>query len=164
MHYVVGLGANLGSPVHQLSQALEQMEAAGADVLAVSPLYDSEPVGPPQPRFVNAAARVDSPLAPPALLALLHEIEARLGRVRRERWGPRLLDLDILWCETTWSGPQMTIPHPRLSERWFALKPLLDVAPELQPVYGPALARLAQPAPPRLAEPNAWSFRLRPGA
>jgi len=144
LHYVVGLGSNLGSR-EQLLQAALAAIASEPDcrIVALSWLYQSAPVGPPQPDYLNAAARIESELDPHALLALLLRIEAQLGRVRHGRWQPRTIDLDLLWAELEVRSEQLCVPHPHLTERWFALAPLLDVAPELADRYGPALAGLA---------------------
>lgn len=140
---MIGLGANLGEREVAFRDALALLDAVpGCRVLRVSPFYESEPLGPPQPRFLNAAARIESALAPTALLDALLAIEVKLGRVRKERWGPRTLDLDILWAGEPMRSERLTIPHPGLCERAFALTPLLDVAPELSRHYGPMLAAL----------------------
>jgi 2-amino-4-hydroxy-6-hydroxymethyldihydropteridine diphosphokinase len=124
---VVGVGANLGEPAATVAAALARLPG----VVATSDLYRTAPIGgPEQPDFVNAAALLDVPEEPRALLALLHAIERDAGRVRDVRWGPRTLDLDIL----VWDGPavasdDLTIPHPRLPDRLFAILPLLDVHP-----------------------------------
>ncbi len=146
--YVLGLGANLGSRQASLAAALDLIAARDDCRLAgVSALYQSEPVGPPQPHYLNAAARVHSALGPRALLAVLLEIEHALGRRRAERWGPRVIDLDLLWAGTPFADVVLQVPHPRLGERWFALLPLLEVAPELQPRYGAALRALQARCP-----------------
>jgi 2-amino-4-hydroxy-6-hydroxymethyldihydropteridine diphosphokinase len=127
---VVGLGANLGDRSATLSGAVRALAARG-HVSAVSALYRTAPVGGPlQPDFLNAAVRLEYPGAPEALLAALLEIERGFGRERRERWGPRLLDLDLLWImDRPVRTATLEVPHPRLAERTFALDPLLDVAP-----------------------------------
>jgi 2-amino-4-hydroxy-6-hydroxymethyldihydropteridine diphosphokinase len=130
MDCVVGLGANLGDRSATLSAAVGAIAALG-QLRAVSALYRTAPVGgPPQPDFLNAALRLGYAGEPERLLEALLRIERRFGRERRERWGPRILDLDLLWIADT---PVMTatleVPHPRLVERAFALDPLLDVAP-----------------------------------
>jgi 2-amino-4-hydroxy-6-hydroxymethyldihydropteridine diphosphokinase len=141
--YIVGLGANLGSRQASMAAALELLAArAQCALTSVSALYQSEPVGPPQPRYLNAAARVRSELSPHALLDLLQQIESTLGRQRRERWGARTIDLDLLWAPEPVASEDLQVPHPRLRERWFALGPLLQVAPELEPEYGPSLRAL----------------------
>src|SRR5689334_15756837 len=132
MDYVIGFGGNLGSREAFLAAGRELLAGtAGCALISSSHLYESEPVGPPQPRYLNAAARIRSTLDPHALLARLLEIERMLGRERRERWGARTLDLDILWAQASVDSPSLQIPHPQLSQRWFALVPLLEVVPEL---------------------------------
>lgn len=151
MHAVIGLGSNVGSREAFLRAARDLLDGDEAcEVLRRSPMYATPPMGPPQPWFLNAALRVDTCLDAPGLLQQLLAIEKALGRVRRERWGPRSVDLDLLWSD----GPAMTtpalqVPHPGLRERAFALAPLLDVAPELQPQYAAALRTLGGP-------PQAW--------
>jgi 2-amino-4-hydroxy-6-hydroxymethyldihydropteridine diphosphokinase len=110
--------------------------------LRVSALYETDPVGPPQPSYLNAAVRLEAPGEPRALLVSLLDVERRYGRVRREKWGPRILDLDILWIDgVSLTEPDLVVPHAALRERRFALAPLLDVAPEARdPVTGEAFA------------------------
>jgi 2-amino-4-hydroxy-6-hydroxymethyldihydropteridine diphosphokinase len=153
MDYIIGLGSNLGSRQASLEAGLELLDATeGCRVTRRSSLYESEPIGgPPQPCYLNAAARVESTLEPHALLQVLLAIEARLGRERRERFGPRTLDMDMLWASRRVSDAQLCVPHPRLCERAFALAPLLEVAQELAPQYGSALAALGGPPPSRRA-------------
>lgn len=106
--------------------------AERARVLSVSRVYETEPVGgPSQPPFLNAAMALAWEGEPLALLDLLQRIERDLGRVRDVRWGPRTIDLDVLWMEgTSVDHPRLIVPHPRLAERAFARVPLHDVAPE----------------------------------
>ncbi|MFW5921591.1 MAG: 2-amino-4-hydroxy-6-hydroxymethyldihydropteridine diphosphokinase [Polyangiales bacterium] len=141
---VVGLGSNLGSREQLLRAALALLDDAGdVRVEAVSSVRETAPVGPPQPHFLNAAARVETRCDPGALLSHLLEVERRLGRIRRRRWGPRTIDLDLLWMDAPpVDRDELTVPHPRLTERQFALAPLLEVAPELRGRYGDALERL----------------------
>ena len=127
--YVVGLGANLGDRRATLKSAVLALQAHGV-VQAVSDLYESPAVGPPQPDYLNAAVLLDSALAPGQLLLGLLAIERAHGRERRERWGPRTLDLDLLYSPALLlSETALTLPHPELTRRAFALQPLLDVAP-----------------------------------
>jgi 2-amino-4-hydroxy-6-hydroxymethyldihydropteridine diphosphokinase len=128
---VIGLGANLGDPAAAMSGAITEL-ARVARIEAVSVLYRTHPVGgPPQPDFFNAAVRLLYSGPPEALLAEMHRIERLAGRERRERWGPRTLDLDMLWIEGVLvDQPGLVVPHPRLRDRPFALRPLLDVAPD----------------------------------
>ena len=143
---VIGLGANLGEPEESFREATRHLEALEKlELLARSSLYDTAPLGPPQPRYLNAALLVRCALEPLELLKRTLEVERRLGRdrSREERWGPRTLDLDLLWMEgVTLTSERLTLPHPRLHERSFALAPLLEAAPFLDPEYGPALRAL----------------------
>jgi 2-amino-4-hydroxy-6-hydroxymethyldihydropteridine diphosphokinase len=101
-----------------------------APVEAVSRVYETAPVGPAQPDFLNAAALVTTDLPPERLLDALLAIEASLGRARRERWGPRVIDLDILWIDgVAFETPRLVVPHPHLHERAFALAPMLELVP-----------------------------------
>jgi len=127
---VVGLGSNLGDRRFELARALEGLAALGT-VLGVSRVYETPPLGPPQPDYLNAAVRLETTLAPLALLDALRAIERAAGRERGERWGARTLDLDVLWIDgLSVYSKQLCVPHPQLTRRAFALAPLLDVAPE----------------------------------
>jgi 2-amino-4-hydroxy-6-hydroxymethyldihydropteridine diphosphokinase len=127
---VIGLGSNLGTRLDSLRFAVDQLRAI-TEVVAVSAVYETKAVGPPQPDYLNAALRLLSSLEPESLLESILSIEQRAGRERRERWGPRCLDLDVLWIrDRCVDGPNLTVPHPELSRRAFAVVPLLDVAPE----------------------------------
>jgi 2-amino-4-hydroxy-6-hydroxymethyldihydropteridine diphosphokinase len=127
----VGLGSNVGDRRAHLSRAVAAMEWLGTR-LDVSSLYESTPVGgPPQGDFLNAVAVVDTPRSAAGLLAGLLEIEREAGRVRRERWGPRILDLDLLLHgDERVDEPGLTVPHPRMQRRRFVLEPLAEVWPE----------------------------------
>jgi 2-amino-4-hydroxy-6-hydroxymethyldihydropteridine diphosphokinase len=130
----VGLGANLGPREETLRRALELLgRSPGVDVLAVSELRETEPVGViEQPPFLNGAAALQTSLSARELLDLLLEVERSLGRVRAERWGPRLIDLDLLlFGAETIDEPGLHVPHPHLHERRFALEPLAELDPEL---------------------------------
>jgi 2-amino-4-hydroxy-6-hydroxymethyldihydropteridine diphosphokinase len=143
----VGLGANLDAREETIRKALDLLgEHPRIDVVAVSTLRETEPWGPvaQQPRFLNGAAAVETSLEPRALLGVLLDVERRLGRVREERWGPRTIDLDLLlYGDAVVDEPGLTVPHPRLRERAFALEPLVELEPELVvPGEGPAVALL----------------------
>jgi len=134
----VGLGSNLEHPRRQLGKALARLDALdGVRVLRVSPFYETAPVGgAPQPDYVNAVALVATSLAPRALLARMHAIERRQRRRRdasTARNAPRTLDLDLLlYGALRIRNPRLTVPHPRMHERAFVLKPLTDVAPAVR--------------------------------
>ncbi len=150
--YIVGLGANMGSARATLRAATARI-ASRADVFAMreSQITRTPPVGPAQPHYLNAAASFYSDLPPRVFLKWLQQIERELGRDRdREvRFGPRTLDLDLLHVSTgAIRTPTLIVPHPRLTERAFALLPLLEVAPELEATYGTAAGQLVDDRAP----------------
>ena len=144
----VGIGSNLGDREGNLRRAIKLLSAEdGVDVVAVSEIRETDPVGPvEQGPFLNGAVRIETDLAPRELLERLLAVEERLGRVRRERWGPRTIDLDLLlYGDDVVDEPGLTVPHARLHERRFALEPLSDLAPSLEiPGKGPISALLAE--------------------
>ena len=128
----VGLGANLGDRQTALCAALTAIgQLPGTRVLRVSPLYGSAPVDAGGPDYLNAVAEIATTLAPQALLQALQAIEHSAGRERPYRHAPRTLDLDILWFgDQVIDTPLLTVPHPRMAERAFVLRPLADLVPE----------------------------------
>ncbi|MCW3150680.1 2-amino-4-hydroxy-6-hydroxymethyldihydropteridine diphosphokinase [Stutzerimonas stutzeri] len=148
----IGLGSNLAEPLQQLRSALRALaELPQSTLAAVSSLYASDPLGPPdQPRYVNAVAALDTTLTPIALLDALQAIELAQGRERKaERWGPRTLDLDILlFGERLIDEPRLQVPHYHLQARPFVLYPLADVAPtDLRLADGRTLSDLLAACP-----------------
>jgi len=144
---LVAIGSNLGDRLGNVQAGLAGLaEADGVEVIAVSRLYETAPVGGPdnQGAFLNAALLVDTTLAAPDLLALLHRIEASRERKRVVRWGPRTLDLDLLVYGTLVSDdPALEVPHPRQHERRFVLVPVCDIAPDMRhPRLGRTMSRL----------------------
>lgn len=139
----VAIGSNLDSPRDRVLSALERMAQLRATRLILrSRHYLSRPLGPQdQPHFVNAAAGLLTQLKPEDLLAEMFAIERAMGRERRERWGPRVIDLDLLWMvDSAVASPGLTLPHPGVSIRNFVLYPLADIAPTLNiPGLGPVL-------------------------
>lgn len=127
---VVGLGANLGDRLATMRSAAKELGQL-ARLLATSRVYETAPIGPPQGDFLNAAALLEcEERGLPALLEALLDLELRLGRVRAERWGPRAIDLDLLWAEgVVLESERLLLPHPRLAGRAFALLPLLELVP-----------------------------------
>jgi 2-amino-4-hydroxy-6-hydroxymethyldihydropteridine diphosphokinase len=132
----VGLGGNLGDREATLRRALDLLaQEQGVEVIAVSELRETDPVGVvDQPRFLNAAAALETSLSPRKLLDALLGIERALGRVRSGvRWGPRTIDLDLLlYGDEQIAEPGLHVPHPRLHERRFALEPLSELDPDLE--------------------------------
>jgi 2-amino-4-hydroxy-6-hydroxymethyldihydropteridine diphosphokinase len=134
--YLIALGSNRrhhrhGQPATVLLAALAALTDAGVTVQAVSPIFATAPDGPAQRRFANAAASVRSALPPLAMLALIKGIERKFGRRRGQRWGDRVLDIDIIgWSGARWATRSLSIPHPRWRERRFVLAPLACFAPD----------------------------------
>ena len=130
----VGVGANLGDREATIAEATRLLgRRNGIRLLAVSALRETDPVGVvDQPRFLNGAALVETDLGPRELLDALLAVEHELGRVRDRRWGPRTIDLDLLvYGDLELDEPGLTVPHPRLHERRFALEPLAELDPQL---------------------------------
>ncbi len=148
----ISLGSNQGDRLLLLSRSLELLELEPAiGVTAVSSIYETAPVGGPrQGLFLNACVQLDSDLSPVTLLRKMLAVEETLGRIRRKRWGPRTIDLDLLlYGNLTMRTPSLELPHPRMSERDFILVPLSEIAPDLQiPGIGQTVRQLLAARPP----------------
>ncbi len=132
MRAFLGLGSNLGDRWAYLREAVRSLP----DVVAVSPVYETSPVGGPEGQgpYLNCVVELDTELGPRELLAVAQRLEAAAQRKRGERWGPRTLDVDVLLVgDLTVEAPDLVVPHPRMWERRFVLAPLSDLAPELVP-------------------------------
>jgi 2-amino-4-hydroxy-6-hydroxymethyldihydropteridine diphosphokinase len=131
MKAVISLGANIGNPKEQMTLAIAMLREA-TDVLAVSTLHETQPVGgPDQPNYLNAICIAESDLPAADLLSVLHGIEKTLGRERLERWGPRTIDLDLIQYGSILSSAQeLELPHPRAHERRFVLEPWIEIEPD----------------------------------
>ena len=142
---VIGLGGNIGSVLENLNQAIAVLDQTpGITVTHCSSWYQSHPVGPPQPDFINGCALLDVTLSPQGLLNSLLAIEQHFGRIRKERWGPRTLDLDLIFYgNQRLNLPSLQIPHPQFHLRPFVLVPLAEIAPEwIDPNSGQAVREL----------------------
>lgn len=127
----LGLGSNLGTRERFLADAIGTL---GDSVTAVSDVYETEPVGGPggQGPFLNLVVELDTELDPYELLAVCRRLESAAERVREEHWGPRTLDVDVLWIDgVALDDPELTVPHPRMRQRRFVLAPLSEIAPDL---------------------------------
>ncbi len=126
----LALGSNLGDRAAHLESARCQLESSLLTQMRCSPICETEPVGPPQDAYLNQIVRGNCELDPPALLQRCQSIENSLGRIRRERWGPRTIDIDILtFGQMSWQDESLTIPHPRIEERVFVLEPWAQLEP-----------------------------------
>jgi 2-amino-4-hydroxy-6-hydroxymethyldihydropteridine diphosphokinase len=147
MRAYVGLGSNVGDRLGHLRAAVAALRAHdGIDVVATSGVYETDPVGPPQSDFLNAVVELATDLAAEELLRVFKQIETDLGRVPRERWGPREIDLDLLvHGDRRLESDDLVVPHPRIAARAFVLVPLEELAPALEiPGVGDASSLLAR--------------------
>jgi 2-amino-4-hydroxy-6-hydroxymethyldihydropteridine diphosphokinase len=159
----LGLGSNLGDRLTNLQGALDLLQAEpGLRVAASSRVWETVPVGgPPQPDYLNAVIGVETDLSARDLLEVAHRVESRLGRVRKERWGARSIDVDLLlYDEESIEEADLVVPHPRLRERAFVLLPLLELAEDVTLPDGTRLRDLridtdgvAPSAPPLAVRP-----------
>lgn len=126
----LGLGSNLGDRAGHLRRAVDALD----DLVATSPVYETSPVGGPegQGAYLNLVVELDTPRDARGLLHVCRQLETAADRVREVRWGPRTLDVDVLWVDgTVVDEPDLQVPHPRMGERRFVLAPLRDLAPDL---------------------------------
>jgi 2-amino-4-hydroxy-6-hydroxymethyldihydropteridine diphosphokinase len=147
----VAIGSNLGDRAANIRDAVELMQSQLVSVTSVSELLDNPADGGPpgSPNFLNAVVRVFTILRPRDLLNRLLQIETSMGRIRRKRWEPRIIDLDLLFCDDlTIDEPGLTIPHPRMHERRYVLLPLAQLAPDfVHPKLGKTIQTLLDELP-----------------
>ena len=152
----IGLGSNVGNRLQNLRRAVRLLSDRGLTVVAASSVYETDPVGPPQPDFLNAAVAVETELQPAELVAVLKQAEAEIGREQTERWGPRLIDLDLLlYGEKAVSEPGLAVPHPELTNRAFAMVPILEIDEDVELPSGEPLSAFCErdPAAVRIFAP-----------
>ena len=145
----LGLGANIGDPKRQLREAISRLSAAdGVNLVRQSRVYETEPIGvADQPRFLNMVVEVEigDEMAARELLAVVKQIEKDVGRTKRERWGPREIDIDVLLIgEERVRDGEFEVPHPRMWERAFVMAPLAELAPEVKGPMGETAAEIAE--------------------
>ena len=129
----VSLGSNIGDRLGFLQKAVDGLgSVGGSKIKAVSPVYETEPLGKKdQPQFLNAAVELESLLSPDSILVNLKQIERMVGRTRSQKWGPREIDLDLIYVgDLVVKSPMLTLPHPEVIARRFVLMPLTDIAPD----------------------------------
>ena len=129
----LGLGSNLGDRLANLQAAVDALQAEpGLRVAASSRVWETTPVGgPPQPDYLNAVIRIETDFSARDLLDIARRVESRLGRIRKERWGARTIDVDVLlYDEEEIDEPDLMVPHPRIMQRAFVLLPLLELEPD----------------------------------
>lgn len=152
MRAFIGIGSNLGDSLGNCRQAIQAIGAErGNKIVACSSFYLTEPVGrKDQNWFVNAVIAVETNFSPRQLMEFLMHIEKNMGRERKERWGPRIIDLDILFYENLiCQENNLQIPHPEIAKRRFVLRPLKDIAPHLvHPLLGKTVSELLDELPP----------------
>ncbi len=143
----IALGSNLGNSQQILNQALEILsQTSEIELISYSSWYETVPVGPTQPNYFNGCAILETQLTPEKLLQILLKIEQQFGRIRRERWGARTLDLDmLLYGNLILETPTLTIPHPQMKERSFVLVPLIEIAADwIEPISQQTIFQLCQ--------------------
>ena len=153
----LGLGSNLGDRGAHLADALRRLQdRPQLQILKVSSVYETAPVGPPdQPDFYNVVARVEANCTAQQLLETVQQVEQQMGRAREARWGPRTIDIDILFFGSeTIDTPGLRVPHPQMMQRQFVLVPLAEIAPDLLLPDGRTAAQAANPADPTVHRVN----------
>ncbi len=170
---LISIGSNLGSRLPNCVKGLKRLNSLGIKVERASPWFLSEPLGPPQPWFINGAALISTPLSPPTLLTRLQEVEEEMGRRGKGKGTPRTLDLDIiLYGDMVMDSEWLTLPHPRFRERRFVLEPLAAIAPRVKdPITGLRIGELLEicPDPSRViplqtgGQPGEFALQFPPG-
>jgi len=141
----IGIGSNLGERIDNCAKAVGEISNFANNIVSFSSLYETEPVDKEdQPDFINCAVKIETALSPFDLLKSIQSVEDKMGRRREERWGPRMIDLDIIFYDKlVIETPELTIPHPRAHLRRFILLPISEIEPELvHPIFGVSVLQL----------------------
>lgn len=143
----IGLGSNLGDRLANLRTAIEHLREH-VEVLSLSSVYETDPVGPPQPPFLNAACLIETRLEPAELMNALKQVEQAIGRSKAERWGPREIDLDLLlYGDESIDQVGLVVPHAELTNRSFAMVPILEIDEEVELPSGEPLSAFCERDP-----------------
>lgn len=143
----LSIGSNLGDRINYLKKALEKLKQNNIQIIKSSNIIETEPYGyKEQGKFLNMAVEIDSELEPFELMKLISKIESELGRIRTKRWGPRVIDIDIIFYNSLIiNEPDLKIPHPDMQNRFFVLKPLQEIAPDfVHPVLKKTITELLE--------------------
>jgi len=143
----LSIGSNLGDRINYLKKALEKLKQNNIQIIKSSNIIETEPYGyKEQGKFLNMAVEIDSDLEPFELMKLISKIESELGRIRTKRWGPRVIDIDIIFYDyLIINEPDLKIPHPDMQNRFFVLKPLQEIAPDfVHPVLKKTITELLE--------------------
>lgn len=158
---ILALGSNLGDRAGNLQRAIDYLAARGVRATRLSSVWETPPVPVGQPAFYNAVAAVETALAPEELLAVAKDVEHALGRRPSQHWGPRPIDIDILFMgDTRLATERLVIPHPRIAERLFVLVPLSEVVRGPLPVLGRSALDLLAALPPEPLVRTPYALRL----
>lgn len=145
----IGLGSNVGDRLANLVAAVAALAVKGVEIVQVSSIYETDPVGPAQEDFLNAAAAVNTELSAQDLVTTLKSIEQEIGREEAPRWGPRVIDMDLLlYGDQVIDEPGLTVPHAELTNRAFAMVPVLELGPDLELPSGEPLSAFCERNPP----------------
>lgn len=156
---ILSLGSNLGNRLKKLRAAVLYLSTSGLDITAKSRVWETKPWGvADQPLFLNMCVAARTELEPLPLIALLKEGEAMLGRTKSKRWGPREIDIDIIFYDQLIAAtPELTIPHPHVHERAFVLRPLAEIAPDTRhPISGRSVAEMLDALPAKEKDGMIW--------
>ena len=159
----LSIGSNLGDRINYINKAIEKLKQNNIKIIKSSNIIETEPYGyKEQGKFLNMAVEIDSDLEPFELMKLISRIESELGRIRTVRWGPRVIDIDIIFYDSLIiNEPDLKIPHPDMQNRFFVLKPLQEIAPDfVHPVLKKTITELLENLNSE-GKSEVWSLNLK---